>query len=350
MSNIMLMISIIIPTCNQENNLQEALISLNQLNYPSELYEVIIINDHSIDNTKNMLQYLKHKLKYNLRYTELREKTGISAARNLGIKLAKGELLVFTDDDCLFEANWLKHYAEAYRETDSGAFGGPDRSPDKGNLFTRCVGFLFTSFIGTGGLRGGHRANLGKFFPKGCNMAFPAKIFTKLGYFDEYLQPAEEIEFGNRIAKAGLSIKYLPSAFVWHKRKSTLKSYLKKIFKIGYIRIVLASQKKEVFQIGHYIPFLGLMILLLLLSLSFFNIIYDELVLFFILLYLLPVIFSSLTASFRKSDPKFFFLLFFLIPLHHFTHALGVLMGFIDLLIAPKKLYPYFNPEFNNEK
>ena len=343
-------ISIIIPTRNQEKNLREALLSIKKMKYPEDKFEVIVIDDHSFDNTVNMLEQLKSDLEYDLKYQKLEDKTGISAARNLGTKLARGELLVFTDDDCLFEPNWLKLLSDAAQDEDTGAIGGPDKTPSPSGLLTKCIGYIFTSFIGTGGLRRGNKARLGKYYPKGCNITIPAIIFKKIGYFDEYLQPAEEIELGYRISKAGYKIKYLPEAFVWHKRRSSLKSYLKKMFGIGYIRIVLTSRHKDLFQLGHFIPFLGLMIILLMLILSIINPLFLILPIFMTSVYFILILISSIIAIFVTQDVRVFFILILLFPLHHLTHALGISKGILDYLINPAKLYPYFNPEFKDDE
>jgi len=339
MDNTIPRISIIIPTRDRKDSLKEALLSVTWLDYPKNKYEVIIIDDGSSDGTEEMLAKIQHILPYSIRYNRLKEKKGPSAARNLGMQMAKGEIFVFTDDDCLFEKGWLTLLLASFSSRKVGAVGGPDRTPQEASFFSECVGYLFTSFIGTAGLRGEDRFRVGRYYPKGCNMAVLREAIDKVGGFDELLGPGEEIELGYRIEKVSYQIKYARKAFVWHKRRGTLKAFLQKMFRIGYTRVVLARKHRGLLQIGHMIPFIGVLTVfsLLILSLIFPNAL--KVLLFMVSGYLLILLVSGVQALFRIKDIRALFIIPLLIPLHHSTHGIGFLIAGIKHLLGFKNIY-----------
>ncbi|MGD0337126.1 MAG: glycosyltransferase, partial [Candidatus Omnitrophota bacterium] len=115
-----LRISVIIPTFNRAEILKEALSSLVlQTRIPDE---VVIVDNNSSDNTKEVAEGFKHRL--NIRYV-LERTQGTSTARNTGIRNASGDIVVFFDDDCVAEKEWL-HYLEApfLRDPSIGMVGG----------------------------------------------------------------------------------------------------------------------------------------------------------------------------------------------------------------------------------
>ncbi|MFX0201785.1 MAG: glycosyltransferase [Candidatus Hodarchaeota archaeon] len=339
MNNKRLRVSIIIPTHNRKNSLREALCSLTRLDYSREQYEVIVIDDGSSDGTEEMLAKMQGSLSYLLRYGKLRGKRGSSAARNLGMQMAKGEIFVFTDDDCLFDKGWLTMLLAAFDSHKVGVVGGPDFTREEASFFSICVGYLFTSFIGTGGLRRGDRFRVGRYYPKGCNMAMSREAIDKVGGFDELLGVGEEIELGYRIEKGGFKIKYAPSAFIWHKRKGTLKEYLRKIYRIGYTRVILARKHRGLLEIGHMIPFVWLLMVFCFLFLSLARPSVFSLLLLLTSIYFLIVLVSGVQAFLKIKDIRALFVIPLLIPLHHATHGIGFLIAGVKHLLRFKSIY-----------
>lgn len=110
-------LSVIIPTYNQYSLLERSLSSLFKQNYALSKYEIIVVDDNSNDNTEQMLKkYLK---KYsNLLVIKNKINRGSGYARTLGINQAKGNVLVFTDSDCILPEDWLKKIAERFENKD----------------------------------------------------------------------------------------------------------------------------------------------------------------------------------------------------------------------------------------
>ncbi len=257
--------SIIIPTYNRKESLKETLLSLDKLDYPKEFYEVIVIDDGSTDKTSEVVEELKKRVGYCLTYFR-QERKYISAAKNLGIKHSRGKVIISTDDDCLFEKQWLKNILKYFDDPEIGAIGGADRALTDDPFFMRCINYTLTSFAGTGGIRGTDGLSVGKYYPRGFCMAMSKRVIEDVGLFIEGFAPGEEIELGYRMKKSGYKLLYAPDVFVWHKRRATLKGFLRQIFSRGYSRVELWRRHKELLEPAYTLPAVMIMGVVLLLA------------------------------------------------------------------------------------
>jgi cellulose synthase/poly-beta-1,6-N-acetylglucosamine synthase-like glycosyltransferase len=308
-----------------------ALESLKNIDYPTDKFEVIVIDDGSTDDTKDFVgAYCNTPLPYRLQYLR-QEKKGISAAKNLGIAHSNGEIIVTTDDDCEFERNWLRNLLKPFENPGVGAVGGPDRAMPDDPFFTRCVDYTMTSFIGTAGTRGkGH--------PRGFNMAIRKDVLDKVGPFIEGFAPGEEIELDYRIEKAGYQLCYAHDAFVWHKRRGDLRTFARQIFSRGRSRMDLARVSRgELLGISHTIPSIMLVLGIILLTLSLFNPMAYIVTLGTFSCYLLTLLFSGIYAVRYVKDIRAIFMVLFLLLTQHILYGAGFLWG-IMLKSKPKTL------------
>lgn len=125
-------ISVIIAARNEENNIPELLQSLQAQQYPSHLYEVIIIDDHSTDNSWQLLQELRFdqlQVKALALKDYIEERSAIGSykkkAIETGINAASGQLIVTTDADCRFNTQWLACIAAFYEANDAKFIAAP---------------------------------------------------------------------------------------------------------------------------------------------------------------------------------------------------------------------------------
>jgi cellulose synthase/poly-beta-1,6-N-acetylglucosamine synthase-like glycosyltransferase len=125
-------ISVIIAARNEEENIPQLLQSLQDQQYPKSLYEVIIVNDHSTDNTWSLLQehrFAQLPLK-TLQLQDYLEERSVTAsykkkAIETGINAAAGQLIVTTDADCRFDPRWLQTIAAFYETNDAKFIAAP---------------------------------------------------------------------------------------------------------------------------------------------------------------------------------------------------------------------------------
>jgi len=109
-------ISVVIPTYRRPQLLRRCLDALDKQRFPKDSFEVIIVSDGKDTETANLIQESGRFYRdLQIRYFELPEKKGPAAARNFGWKHAEGELIAFTDDDCIPSPQWLEQYWAAFR-------------------------------------------------------------------------------------------------------------------------------------------------------------------------------------------------------------------------------------------
>lgn len=219
------MISVIICTYNRDKYIYRVLESLAQGNCDREAYEIVVIDNNCTDHTQDELQRFAHDFPdVCLRcFTETRQ--GLSHARNRGIEEARGELLVYVDDDATVNKEYLAAY-QAFFEThpDIDAAGGPiiphyedGSEPDWMTYFTRQ---LLTGYLYYG-------PDMREFpagrYPGGGNAAYRRRVFDKVGLYNpdlgrkgQGLASGEEKDIFNKMTTAGMRFVYLPSPILYH--------------------------------------------------------------------------------------------------------------------------------------
>lgn len=245
-------VTVVVPVRNGELTIQPLLESLQRLDYDRKKVEVIVVDGNSTDKTREIVKKYPVKL-------IVEKRKGLNIARNTGIKCGKGEIVAFTDSDCVVPSNWITKIAENFKDPQVNCVGGSAKALDNDfisqyadNSIVRLMPF-FTK-----------REELKKikpFFrhPAGCNMAFRRKVAEEVGYFDENIQYGfDEVEFADRVCKAGYKMVLDPNVLVWHKHRSTLKEFLKQNFQYGKGSSVVLKQKKLKDAVSKW-SFLGLM-------------------------------------------------------------------------------------------
>ena len=206
-------ISVVICTYNRSEYLIRCLKSLKQLNYPC--YEIIVVNGPSTDNTEKVLAEYPDIVK--IRQTSL---NGLSYARNLGIKAAKGDIIAFIDDDAIADPGWLKNLVVPYQETAVGGVGGPVYEMT-GKWYQHRNGYIskegIPSFVND--IDPDYNNKNGKYYnyTMGTNSSFRKDILFKVGLFDEnYRYYLDETDVCVRVIKAGYKIRQIENVVVFH--------------------------------------------------------------------------------------------------------------------------------------
>lgn len=207
-------VSVIVCSYNGAKTLDRCLASLKEVNYPD--YEVILVDDGSKDNTQEIAA--KHPWIVNIR----QENKGLSFARNVGAYAAKGEVIAYTDSDCMADPDWLYFLVGTLLSGNFAGVGGPNISPPAENWIQACVA------AAPGGPSHVLLTDVVAEHIPGCNMAFYKWAFEKVGGFDpEYRKAGDDVDFCWRLQQEGQVIAFSPSAIVWHYRRFTLDAFRK---------------------------------------------------------------------------------------------------------------------------
>lgn len=216
-------ISSIICTYNRQKYLYQVLESIKNQSLNPLLYEIVLVNNNSTDNTEQICHtYKKDNPGINFIYVTESEQ-GLSAARNRGIGEASGKYLTFIDDDAFPEKNFLKTiYDYLEQNPQVVAVGGKillKYEQEKPKWLTPYLSSLF-GYFNPGNKTGEFSKNR---YPRGSNMSFRKIIFDQAGLFDTKLgrkgsdmQGSEEKELFARIYKMNVTVHYLPSAIIYH--------------------------------------------------------------------------------------------------------------------------------------
>lgn len=205
--------SVVVCAYNAERTMAACLTSLEKLNYPH--YEVIVVNDGSTDRTRQISEQFDYIRLIN------QENKGLSAARNVGIAAATGEIVAFTDSDCVVDPDWLTYMVGTFLRSGRSAVGGPNFPPPEDTLVPSAVA------VSPGGPT--HvllNDEVAEHIP-GCNMAFRKKALEEISGFDPVFRAAgDDVDLCWRLQNAGYQIGFSPAAIVWHFRRNTVQAYL----------------------------------------------------------------------------------------------------------------------------
>ncbi len=139
--------SIIVPFRNEEVNISACLNSLLHLGYPSSLFEVILVNDHSHDNSVHIINSIISDWA-NFHLISLQNESGKKAALTFGIKQAKSEYIVTTDADCTYNSFWLSELNNKIQSTHPHMVVAPVQFK-QGPVFSQLLALDFLSLTGT---------------------------------------------------------------------------------------------------------------------------------------------------------------------------------------------------------
>src|SRR5262245_34414602 len=199
-------VSVVVCSYNGAGTLVSCLESLGRLNYPD--YEVILVDDGSTDATPEIAA------RFPSVRTHRQSNRGLSYARNVGMNLATGEIVAYTDSDCVADEDWLYYLVAKLLQSGASAVGGPNLLPTNDGPVAACV----SASPGTPA----HILiddEVAEHIP-GCNMAFWSDRLRALGGFDPvYTKAGDDVDVCWRLQADGERIVFSPAAMVWHHRR-----------------------------------------------------------------------------------------------------------------------------------
>lgn len=238
--------SVIIPVYNRRDEVNDLLASLAEQS--NKDFEVMIVEDGSTVKCDDIVARYTETVDVHYYY---KENEGRSIARNYGIEHASGSYFIFFDSDCVIPKDYFKTLREELDKDFVPCFGGPDAADASFTDVQKAINFSMTAFLTTGGIRGG-KVQLEKFVPRSFNMGYSREVWEKVGGFREMF--SEDIDMSTRVRKAGFPIKLVRDAFVYHKRRVSLKSFSRQTYVFGMSRITLKLLYPDSLKLVHCLP------------------------------------------------------------------------------------------------
>jgi glycosyltransferase involved in cell wall biosynthesis len=238
--------SVIVPVYNRRDEVEDLLRSLTR--QTDKNFDIILVEDGSTERCEDIA--LRYSSELDLRYF-YKANEGRSIARNYGLEHATGQYFVFFDSDCVIPPEYFKTLGDELANNYVPCFGGPDAASDDFTDVQKAISFSMTSFLTTGGIRGG-KVQMEKFVPRSFNMGYSREVWEKVGGFREMF--SEDIDMSTRVRQAGFDIRLIRPAFVYHKRRTSLAKFARQTYVFGMSRITLKLLYPDSLKLVHTLP------------------------------------------------------------------------------------------------
>ncbi|WP_413164612.1 glycosyltransferase [Capilliphycus salinus ALCB114379] len=203
------LVSVIVPVYNNSELLRKCLTALENQTYPQERYEVIVVDNASQEDIKSVVSDFKQaKLTFE-------SKPGSYVARNQGISIAKGEVIAFTDSDCIPAKDWIESGVKNLVKLENCGFisGRVEfifQNPDS----PTAIEFYDSFFLN-------QKKYIREQFGATANIFTYASVFEKVGLFNPNLKSNGDRDWGNRVFAAGYNPSYCSEVCVQHPARNS---------------------------------------------------------------------------------------------------------------------------------
>jgi glycosyltransferase involved in cell wall biosynthesis len=318
-------VSLIMPCFNEEDKIEDCLLSLLSNEYPKNKIEILVIDGNSTDSSIKKIK--KCQQKYQIIKLLTNEKRSQTIGTNIGIKTAVGKYVIRVDAHCLYPKNYISSLINSIIETNVDCVGGIIQTKaSKSSRIAKAISFSLAHFFGVG--KSEFRIGIKKrqhvsTVPFGC---YAKKVFSEIGYFNENLDRTDDLEFNKRLQNNGGKILLLPNVRTVYFSRENYKQLFKQNFLNGFWVFYTQKYCKNFFSFKHAVPFFSLFFFLLILVISL------KTAIFLFFFYLIMGLFFSISISFEKKFRSFYLIAYSFFILH-FSYALGSLCAIVFLYV-----------------
>jgi len=311
-------VSVVVPVYNSAKTLSKTIEALMSQNFLEDNFEILIADDGSTDSTAEIVK------RYPVKYLH-QDNKGPAAARNLGWKFSSGNIVCFTDSDCIPEKDWISKIIKAYTSEQIVGVGGSYDIVNSESLFASCI----HEEIVQRHLKMPKEVNyLGAF-----NVSYRRSILEEVGGFNESYSDAsgEDNDIAYRVVKKGYTLIFDKNIKVGHYHPTSLLRYLKQQFKHGFWRMKLYKDHPDMSKGDVYAGLLGFvqppLALLTLLLLPF---LFIRSVIYFFFSFLILQAIMQLVMPFsliRRTKKAKYIYLTFITFLREYSRGIGMAIG-----------------------
>lgn len=320
-------ISIIIPCRNEVDYIGQVIEDILKQDYPKDKMEILVIDGESDDNTQAIIEQ-KSKQHPNVIALNNSRKI-VPTALNIGIKAAKGEIIVRIDAHCEYPKNYVSYLVKNLIELGADNVGvAMIAHPRNESLIAKAIAKAISSPFGIGDSL--HRIGITKptlidSVPFGC---YRKEVFERIGLFDEELIRNQDDEFNARLRKNGGEIFLLPDIEIKYMARDTINKISKMFYYYGYFKPLVNRKVGSPATARQFVPptYLFMFSLALLLIFLGYNVGWLLFVIVFFPHSLLNLLISSKIA-FKSKSIKMIPLLFWIFNTIHFSYGLGYIKG-----------------------
>jgi len=219
-------VSVIIPVKDRADELRRGLDSIARIDYPPELLQVIVVDDGSSDLSAAVARESGAQV-----VPSGGAGRGPAAARNVGARVASGDILAFIDSDCCASTGWLTELLPAFNDPKLAAVGGQVDGMCTTSAVDRYEAVMSSLSLGSRERSGNSGDDT--FYLPSCNLLVQRTVFLGVGGFDDTMHVGEDVDLTWRLRDNGWTISYLPLGRVLHEHRSTIRSFMSRRFDYG---------------------------------------------------------------------------------------------------------------------
>jgi len=322
-------VTVIIPIRNEERYIKKCIDSVIAQTYPKDKMEVFLVDGMSEDNTRELI--MEYTKKYPFIKLLDNPKKIVPVALNVGIKNAKGDVIIRMDAHTYYAEDYIEKCVETLKQIDAVNVGGPIVTlPGADTAVAKAIALVTSHPFGVGNskFRISNKAEYVDTVPFG---AFRKEIFKKIGLFDERLIRNQDIEYNLRIWKNGGKVYLHPDIKSFYYNKATLMALCQHNFKNGLWNILTHKLCITSLSLRHYIPLFFILSIIMSLVFSIFSN-YGIYLLFTILIsYTILSILSSIQIFIKEKSFCAFLTPVVFLSLH-LSYGFGSLYGILKTI------------------
>ncbi len=325
-------VTIVMPVLNEEKHLRRCLQSVVHQDYPMDKLEILVVDGMSGDGSRRIVtefaaQYPQIRLLDNPRRI-------IPAAMNIGIREARGEIILRVDGHCLLAPDYIRQCIRYLRETGADNVGGPAWA-----MGTSYIGEAIALALGSPFGHGGSPFRYSqeeRYVDTVFLGAFRRELFIKVGFYDEELACGEDCELNHRIRAAGGRILLAPAIKVRYMTRDSLRELCRQYFRYGFWRMQVVRKHRRALRLRH-LGTVGFVLALIVTGLAgFFGRPFAYLLPGIVLIYLAASLLSSFLIACR-SGWKYLPILPPVFACLHLSWGLGFLWGVADVFLLGRR-------------
>jgi succinoglycan biosynthesis protein ExoA len=311
-------VTMILPIRNEVNHIERCIRSVLAQDYPKKRMELLVVDGMSDDGTRELLT------KFGVRFLD-NPKRIVPAALNIGLKEARGEIIVRVDGHCEISSDYVRKCVELLHKTGADCVGGLQKTIGTGYV-DRAVALATSSPFGVGNAIF-HYAKEPGWTDTVYLGAYPKVVFKRIDYFDEELVRNQDDEFNFRLKQSGGKIWLDPSIRSVYYARSSLYKLSRQYFEYGYYKVRVIQKRGAVPSLRHLVPagFIVILSAAMILGLAT-----GQFILPIILIgpYLVANVVSTIWTG--RKDPAVLPLLPLIYATMHLSYGFGFLKGIWD--------------------
>lgn len=322
--------SFIIPVYNRPEEVHELLQSFTKLQGDFD-FSICIVEDGSSISSESVIGQFADQL--NISYY-FKENSGPGDSRNYGMSRAPGNYFIILDSDVLLPEDYLQVVSKSLSRHYTDCFGGPDAAHASFSNLQKAINFAMTSFMTTGGIRGGKNSE--NFQPRSFNMGLSKKAFEASGGFGT-IHPGEDPDLALRLLNLGFKSQLIKNAYVYHKRRISWTKFYQQVYKFGMVRPILNSWHPTSERVIFWLPslfFIGFVLSIVLLLFQIKWLLY---------IYIIYFLVAFITALRSSGNLSIAFLSVVAIAVQFYGYGYGFLKSTLAIKVLkqnPEKKFP----------